>query len=412
MIAKYIRAGISVLFCLAMVPGPINAADSGSSCVECHEVLSGRTADPVRLWRNGAHRAAGVSCHDCHGGNPLDMEQSMDHLRGSPEKLSRVEITEICGGCHSSAQKMKLHRTRIDQVDMYLSGRHGAALDAGKMAPTCVSCHGAHGTLSVKDPESRAYPVNVPDLCAGCHGSETLEGYRTGIHGKALLEDLNLRAPSCADCHGAHGTIVASPVETPVICGQCHQNEVRRFNEGPHRNSLEQIGQPGCTGCHDAHRLGPVPLEEVPERIIATCPGCHPDTDRAVIVGQVIAAELEGTLLTVSLSRLWAEEISMRGLDTLQIDLLIREAESWISQAIPAIHAVDLELLKELTGMAKDKVKSAREHSRNLQMELGLRRVGLLFISLLSIIIIVLLALKLRQLEREKTHGRTGGNVS
>jgi len=130
------------------------------------------------------------------------------------------------------------------------------------------------------------------------------------------------------------------------------------------------------------------------------------------MTGQMMAAELEGVLLEVRLARLRADEISMRGLDTTQIELLIQEAESWINQAIPAVHTADPEILKELTGMARDKVKSAREQSGNLQMELGFRRIGLFLISLLCIIIVALLALKLSQLDREMLRGRFGGGKS
>lgn len=412
MTSKRTLMGILALLCMAMASSGAIAAEIRTSCVQCHRALSGQMTDPVDLWGKGIHKASGVGCHDCHGGDPLDMDRAMDPVSGFTGKPSRAEVTDACGSCHSDARRMKFLRARIDQVDLYLSGQHSAALDAGKAAPNCVSCHGAHGILAVSDPLSKVHPTNVPELCAGCHGSKSLTDYRAGVHGNALVVDLNLRAPSCTHCHGVHGTIAASPVQTPMICGQCHQTEVRRFNEGPHRYSLEGIGQPGCTGCHDPHRLAPTLPEQVPERIIASCLGCHPDTGSAVMTGQMMAAELEGVLLEVRLARLRADEISMRGLDTTQIELLIQEAESWINQAIPAVHTADPEILKELTGMARDKVKSAREQSGNLQMELGFRRIGLFLISLLCIIIVALLALKLSQLDREMLRGRFGGGKS
>ena len=46
-------------------------AQKKSSCIECHVKLEDpRLSAPAKLFDNDVHRSRGLSCNDCHGGDP------------------------------------------------------------------------------------------------------------------------------------------------------------------------------------------------------------------------------------------------------------------------------------------------------------------------------------------------------
>jgi hypothetical protein len=88
-----------------------------------------------------------IDCIGCH----VDLKGSDFPHTDKVQKAS-------CGGCHSDIQKL------------YVESLHGQAIRKGdKLAPYCKDCHGNHEILSVKDPKSSVYPMNIPMLCGKCH---------------------------------------------------------------------------------------------------------------------------------------------------------------------------------------------------------------------------------------------------
>ena len=58
-----------------------------SSCIECHAKLDDpRLSAPAKLFDNDIHRARGLSCNDCHGGDPNadTKESAKDPDQGLP----------------------------------------------------------------------------------------------------------------------------------------------------------------------------------------------------------------------------------------------------------------------------------------------------------------------------------------
>lgn len=123
-------------------------------CVDCHkEIEEESLKNPVLEWKKSIHAENGISCHNCHGGNPRDEEVAMDPEFGFVGIPEDSEIPDFCGKCHQGVR------------ENYLKSEHGA-LEEG---PTCVTCHTAHS-------QKRAglYLIN-PDLCATCHTYERAE---------------------------------------------------------------------------------------------------------------------------------------------------------------------------------------------------------------------------------------------
>jgi len=286
------------------------SAQTDTSCEVCHanpDMFGTEQAAIVEGFGHDIHKVAGISCQDCHGGNPdpalaedpagaMDPDFRANPYRGAPK---RTEIPAFCGKCHSDPDYMRQFRPdlRVDQVQEYWTSRHGKALKNGdgKVA-TCVDCHGVHGIRSASDPLSRVFPKNVAETCSHCHSDpDRMDGYRLdngqpiptsqyalwqeSVHAKAMLEKQDLSAPTCNDCHGNHGAVPPGVEAISFVCGQCHGREATLFRASPKlegfrtHESFAEDGQPlDCRGCHDV----PEDFKQIePVHSLTECSTCH-----------------------------------------------------------------------------------------------------------------------------------------
>ncbi len=121
-------------------------------CIQCHSGQEGRLAEPVELWRTSIHAANGISCNDCHGGDPTDFAMAMSPERGFIGAPSYTEVPDFCGRCH------------VGVKEDYLASAHGKALDAG--GAQCVICHGNHAV------KAASIDLINKESCSRCHDYE------------------------------------------------------------------------------------------------------------------------------------------------------------------------------------------------------------------------------------------------
>jgi hypothetical protein len=297
----------------ARVPVTPTRSITETSCTLCHGnfewIMDEAWVEMVHEFRRtDVHAAVGLSCHDCHGGNP-DPELAEEMFEAKDETFkprpflgapSRGAIPQFCGDCHSNPDYMRHFRpdARVDQVAQYWTSQHGQSLRKGdtKVA-TCIDCHPAHTTRRPTDPQSRVYPTQVAETCRQCHSNpEHMAGYtlptgaplpinqyerwRRSVHARALLERDDLAAPTCNDCHGNHGAAPPGIASVNLVCGQCHGRQAELFRGSAklsgfreHNESfLAEMGQAGCGDCHE--------LPEPSARIrhihqFTECGSCH-----------------------------------------------------------------------------------------------------------------------------------------
>jgi cytochrome b6 len=292
--------------------GASQAADlRETSCIQCHrdpELFSREQVEAiVGRFQDGVHARAGLSCHDCHGGNPDlrladDMDAAMDPAFATNPYLGvpdRTQIPGYCGRCHSDPNFMRRYRpeARIDQEREYWTSHHGLGLKEGKTdVATCVDCHGVHGIYGPTNPESPVYPTQVAETCNACHGdAERMKNatlpdgrplpvdqyarWRQSVHATTLLDRGDLTAPTCNDCHGNHGATPPGFDSVTFVCGQCHGREAELFRESPkhnlfvqHRDFLDGAGQESCAACHEAPDPAAFFTGEVS---FSECTACH-----------------------------------------------------------------------------------------------------------------------------------------
>jgi len=253
-----------------MGAAPVHAQASKTSCETCHgdrDLFGLEGPALIESFSQDAHREVGLSCHDCHGGNPdprlaEDAEAAMsdsyaEHpYRGVPE---RQDMPAFCGRCHSDIPYMHRFNPRavVDQEREYWTSQHGKALVAGDTAvATCVDCHGAHGVLGPGEPASRVHPKRVAETCGGCHSDAELMAGRhlpdgrplpidqfarlsQSVHAETLLKREDLSSPTCNDCHGNHGANPPGVQSISFVCGQCHGREAEAFRGSAKSEAFE-----------------------------------------------------------------------------------------------------------------------------------------------------------------------------
>ena len=264
----------------------VAARAAPTSCLQCHgnlERIQNKAWVQMTLdFTNDVHFAAGLSCQDCHGGNPdpklgqdplsaMDKAYQPNPYRGKP---ARTDIPEFCGRCHSDADYMKRFKPeeRVDQLKEYWTSRHGELLRTGDTnVATCVDCHGTHAIRSPSDPQSRVYPTAVAETCSSCHSDpKRMAGYKTktgrplpvdqyskwrrSVHARAMFEKDDLSAPTCNDCHGNHGAVPPQVASISFVCGNCHGREASLFRASSKQKGFQEHNSELLAG-HGQSRL-------------------------------------------------------------------------------------------------------------------------------------------------------------
>ncbi len=281
-----------------------------TSCIACHgdpELFEPEFLLAVQDYEHDVHADVGLSCHDCHGGNPdpalaEDMSAAMDESFAANPYLGVPDATGVpgfCGRCHSDPTYMRRFNpsARVDQEQEYWTSQHGAGLSQGdENVATCISCHGVHGIQRSGDPQSLVYPTRVAETCSTCHADAALMGdyvtgtgrplpidqyarWRESVHAEALLVREDLSAPTCNDCHGNHGAMPPGLDSVTFVCGQCHGREAdlfrgstKRVGFEEHNDYLLDIGDDGCAFCHEL----PEPQAAITNiHSFGECAACH-----------------------------------------------------------------------------------------------------------------------------------------
>jgi hypothetical protein len=273
------------------------APDPNETCIACHGDKDAKGAGGKSIAVDSAAFAKSV-----HG--EMKLECTACHADVSAKKLPHAEKLKpvACGGCHEKPAKE------------YAGTVHGIARKGGSTAAAaCADCHGTHDIRRSKDPASRTSHGNLEATCATCHGKESMAGqakmpggnvagpFHDSIHGRALAGAARGSAPTCTNCHGAHTIRTKSDAASkthraniPDTCGTCHTQEREHFARGQH-GKLRQagnLGAPGCTDCHSAHRIQSHDLPAFKTEVIKECGNCHADylaTYRDTFHGQVTA---------------------------------------------------------------------------------------------------------------------------
>ncbi|NHZ71475.1 MAG: hypothetical protein GWP17_00080 [Aquificales bacterium] len=426
------------------IPSPIAhpPSDGQNSCYDCHVLLDQKHADISVAWEESVHGQVGIGCADCHGGDPRTDEMNLSMLpeAGFLGVPTRAMVPNICGGCHSDVDRMRQYNLPTDQYVKYIDSVHGKKLqdEGDTKVALCTDCHGIHDIKKASDPTAAVYPLNVPELCAKCHADPTLmepygiptnqfEVYKTSVHGKALLDNQDVRAPNCASCHGSHAAKPPTDSEVVNVCGKCHTATQGYYEESLH----SRIGDnaPKCWTCHGTHDvfkpdesmfLHPAPIEEqhcgtchldnqafrmdksrFAAREDRRCDTCHHEGSMIMVQVQALRTALVGAADLFDEAEAAILAAKAQGMLVSEAEADLAEAHTSLIRARAVLHTTKLPAVNELTDDAKLSASSALEIATNrLNENLFRRRAMIIAIGAIGLNVVVLYNFK-RQLYRQ-----------
>ena len=393
-------------------PAASQTLPTSDDCRSCHLTLDDeRLSAPARTYESDVHADAGLGCLACHGSGGTD---DLNPAAGFLSAPQRREIPELCGRCHSDAAYMRQFNPglRTDQVSEYWTSVHGQRLRATNdpNVATCIDCHPAHNIRPPDDPSSTVYATNVVRTCGRCHSdparmasygipTNQVALYSSSVHGKLLLEEGDLSAPVCNDCHGNHGAAPPGLASVRNVCGQCHTVMADYFDQSAHEEIFTEQDLPGCATCHDHHAIEPVSDETLRVRAADVCETCHIPPDTLGLQFDRIAAVLDTLEESKAASQAVLEEAQNAGMEVSQALFDLEDVNNVQTRAHSAIHSFHLEpVRKEVeTGLAITTL--ATERGEDALAEHHYRRVGLGVSTAIILLLITGLVLKIRQLE-------------
>lgn len=402
-------------YAFAETPAPRDA------CFTCHIKNDMQQDENNRLFSDylaDIHVRIGFNCADCHGGDPTvyNARDPKWDKGAHPGKISKLDEIEMCGSCHSDPVFMRNYSVEVstDQEQEYWTSNHGLALKQGNQkVATCTDCHHVHGIREVDDPKAPVYPLNVPETCGACHGSasymegtglptDQYEGYVNSVHGRALLEARDVQAPACNDCHGNHSAVPPNVNSIVEICGHCHAQNRDLFAQSKLGPMFEKIHYPGCMSCHGNHAIARADEVFQNWESVAVCKKCHSDggKDERFVDGFLgIVYALDSS---VTAAKTLIREAEIKGMEVSDLYFKVEDAHNAVIHTRTSIHSFDIDFVRETATPGLKSSAEAIEGARASLYEFDYRRSGLLASSLIISVLVLLMYLKLRDIESRK----------
>ena len=400
---------------LALCVGSVRA-NAQETCQTCHAVQQDmRLHDPVDRLRGSIHARA-IGCSGCHGGRGNEpTTQAHDPAAGFVARPDPSTVANRCGTCHADARFIRRFREDLptDQLALYYGDAHGRALAGGNnSAPSCLQCHGSHDIRSPSDPAARVSRRHVHETCGGCHSDPAhMAGTRLptnqqalwtqSVHGVAVLEHGNSRAPTCAGCHGSHGQYRGAG-GPEGRCRHCHTDEAAAFDRSPHAAAYGRLGFSGCVACHGSHDIHPASGALGTVGGMGVCRRCHGEGRASFDLARRIASEAEEARRSLAAARADALALERDGLRVPALGGLIEEAAQADVRLRVALHALDENVTRQAAEAVRAPAQRAQQLARATRdRDRAARRSWLLAVPLLGLFA-ALAAMKLRRLEGGK----------
>lgn len=389
-----------------------------STCIACHSQLDAAAAEPTKHASEDIHFQKGLSCHDCHGGNPTgdpeDVMAAHDEKKGWTGKPKRLQVPLFCAKCHADPVFMKRFNplARVDQLSEYRTSLHGKRNAAGDArVAVCVDCHGVHGIRAVKDPRSSVHPTRVAETCGRCHNNVDLmrpygipsnqyAGYKSSVHARAIYDKGDLAAPTCNNCHGSHGAAPPGVQAVVQVCGSCHTREATLFREIEKKKGLNLTPCIQCMVCHDNHAVQTPTDEMIGVGPKSTCTSCHGPQDVPYKAIDEMAKAFQRLKERQTEAVDLLDRAERAGIEVSADQVALRKAQDQIVELRVLAHAFDRDRYLATAEAGLAAAEGGVAAGDKAFRELRQRRTGLAVSLVVILLVIVGLGLKIRQIER------------
>ena len=400
---------IFLLFFIFLCPAALVWAQKlpeDNSCINCHSEM-------VDVLKDSVHFQHGIYCNNCHGGDPTQTtkELAMSATAGYVGVPDKKQIAQICGNCHADVERMNFYGIRTDQLARYKTSKHGKQLliEGDTKVAVCSDCHGYHDVIMVTDPNSPAYPLNVPNTCNRCHGNERImstyglptdifQKYKNSVHGKALFDKKDTGVATCISCHGNHGAMPPGVKDIVESCGKCHINERANFIESVHSKIDDKAKFPKCVACHSNHDIQPVSLELYTK----ACGKCHEPNSKAFQYGQTLWKDLHGAQEDFKEAQGIVKQAEIDGLFVDEEAALLEEAKSKTFEMGPTQHTLSYEKVDALYKQVEEKTRAIKEGVDKKRQALKDRKVALWPLWIFIVVMCIAFYTKYEQLAHKK----------
>jgi len=392
---------------------PAFAAAPKDTCITCHSALEGDLAKPAQQFEVDIHHQAGLSCADCHGGDPNDESlNAMSRAKGFRGAPKKNQTPDFCARCHSDAAYM--HRfnpkLRVDQLTQYLTSVHGKRLKQGdSKVAACVDCHGVHNTLPASDTRSTVHPAQVAATCARCHSdpvymkaygipTDQAVRYQKSVHAELLAQG-DTSSPTCSTCHGNHGATPPGVNSVASVCGTCHAFFAQLFEKSPHQEAFAKLRLPGCVQCHSNHEIIRPTDAWVGSAPQSVCITCHAPGDKGYTTAQAMSADL--AQLDASLGRAGKvlDVAERAGMEVSGAKMQLADAHEALEKARVNVHTFDDSAVRKFTDAGVEIAAKSYQAGVAALRERDFRRKGLGIAVIAIVLAITGLYLKIRQME-------------
>lgn len=414
-----------LLFISILITGVLFSADvvRKDACYTCHlAVDEDRDADAKIMTHidDDVHLQVGLSCADCHGGDPTafdDPDAAMwddDTFIGA---VPREDQPEVCGKCHTDPNFMRQYTAsvRTDEIQQYWTSQHGKLLKKGNdKVAVCTSCHGVHGIFPKDDPRSPVYPTHVPETCNTCHGNadymaefdiptDQFKEYQTSVHGQALLENNDLGAPACNDCHGNHGAMPPDVVTIADICGTCHVNNRKLFVASHLNYDMLEMGAKQCIECHGNHGIKH-PTDELlrvgTQKFV--CKSCHAQHGKkAAILATQMDSIIDSLSVRYERAQGLVEHAEQLGMEVSDLYADLDDSRRALIQTRTSIHSFNFATVQKTAEPGFKATASALEGAQGALADYDQRRVNLFIMILAASFLVVMLVLKIKAMQNK-----------
>jgi len=402
-----------IFLCAFIIPSSLFGQKN--SCVECHSQLDHELLAPVKAFEQDIHKQYGLSCQDCHGGNPArdEPESAKDKsFKGAPE---RIHIPEFCGSCHSNSNYIKAYNPslRVDQLELYGTSEHGQLFKKGDIkVAICTDCHGKHGIQSAKYPKSLTFPWNISQTCATCHASQDymkgyristnqLDDYKQSVHAHALFEKKDLSAPTCNDCHGNHGATPPEIMSIAYVCRQCHPSTGELFSKSPHKKAFDEMGISECEACHGNHKILHPTDNLLGTGKESVCIQCHEPGSAAYEISARIKKRLDDFTAKFQKCELLIARAEKQGVEASEPKFRLQDVNTELISARNLTHSLSLQEVEEKIGEGEKILAEVEKAGEDALREAKFRKSGLVIATLFLLLFAIALFLKIKEMGRK-----------